>query len=225
MILRDHCGGTVLWFFVLCLIFSVQSDVLADDSVHHLDQVIQHWIYKTPNLIDDAVFVSEKDTRLVVAKRVTQGWSIVVAGLKDIVGDFVLNNRTLGNLGDDYTVVYTYGFWFSYGIGFGFPLLLGLPEETKGCGRQNFLQTLYEYELQDGVAGLKNRGASTNDISSIITEFEAVVGTRMNCLSGEENVESLKALNAVRNLIAAMYARIGDGSKRKRSINNNKIVK
>ena len=56
----------------------------------------------------------------------------MVAGLKDIVGDFVLNNRTLGNLGDDYTVVYTYGFWFSYGIGFGFPLLLGLPEETKG---------------------------------------------------------------------------------------------
>ena len=87
------------------------------------------------------------------------------------------------------------------------------------------MQTLYEYELQDGVAGLKNRGASTNDISSIVTEFEAVVGTRMNCLSGEENVESLKALNAVRNLIAAMYARIGDGSKRKRSINNNKIVK
>ena len=63
---------------------------------------------------------------------------------------------------------------------------------TKGCGRQSFLQTLNEYELQNGVAGLKSRGASANDISSIITEFEAVVGTRMNCLSGEENIESLK---------------------------------
>ena len=54
------------------LIFCCFFFFSADDSVHHLDQVIQHWIYKVPNLIDDAVFVSEKDTRLVVAKRVTQ---------------------------------------------------------------------------------------------------------------------------------------------------------
>ena len=44
----------------------------ADDPRAYLDQVIAHWIYKIPFLIDDSVTVSEKDLRLAVAKRVTQ---------------------------------------------------------------------------------------------------------------------------------------------------------
>jgi len=220
MILRKYCGSTVLWFFLVCLSLCVHSDVLADDSAHHLDQIIDHWIYKIPNLIDDSVFQSEKDLRLTVAKRVTQGWSIVLASWKDILSDYVENERTLGNLGDDYTVVYNYGFLFAYGIGFGYPLLLSLPEETKSCGRQDFLRTLYEYELQNGVQGLLARGASNSDVVSILTEFETIVATRLNCLSNDENIESLKALNAVKNLIAAMNARSSITTARLANTNN-----
>ena len=111
-------------------------------------------------------------------------------------------------MGDDYKVVYNYGFLFTYGIGFGYPLLLGLPSDSKDCGRQEFLRTLYEYELQNGVNGLLHRGASASEVSSIVTEFENIVSTKLFCLSGDENIESLKALNGIQNLIAAMRARI-----------------
>ena len=46
------------------------------------------------------------------------------------------------------SVIYNYGFLFTYGIGFGFPLLLGLPDEKKSCGRHEFLNTLAQYDLQ-----------------------------------------------------------------------------
>ena len=151
---------------------------------------------------------------------IIQGWSIVLASWKDILSDYVENERTLGNLGDDYTVVYNYGFLFAYGIGFGYPLLLSLPEETKSCGRQDFLRTLYEYELQNGVQGLLARGASNSDVVSILTEFETIVATRLNCLSNDENIESLKALNAVKNLIAAMNARSSITTARLANTNN-----
>ena len=43
-----------------------------DSPVHHLDSIIDHWIYKTPGLIDNAVEVSNKDNSFTVAKRVSQ---------------------------------------------------------------------------------------------------------------------------------------------------------
>lgn len=42
------------------------------DPKSYLDQVIQHWIYKIPFLIDESVDQSEKDLKLEVAKKVTQ---------------------------------------------------------------------------------------------------------------------------------------------------------
>ena len=81
------------------------------------------------------------------------------------------NNRTLGNLGD-VTVVYNYGFLFTYGIGFGFPLLLGLPEDKKSCGRDDFVNTIAQYDLQGGVTPLLDRYASPTDIQSLLIEFE-----------------------------------------------------
>lgn len=42
------------------------------DPASYLDQVIQHWIFKIPFLIDESVEKSEKDLRFTVAKKVTQ---------------------------------------------------------------------------------------------------------------------------------------------------------
>ena len=117
------------------------------------------------------------------------------------------NGRTLGNLGD-MSVVYNYGFLFTYGIGFGFPLLLGLPEEKKSCNRFDFLDTLAEYELDRGVAPLLARGASPSDIQSILSEFELVVGTKLSCIDSTENSQSQIVSNSVRNLLAAMIGRL-----------------
>jgi len=214
MILR-HCFGLVLVSLAFLASFSncefldriKRDESYQSDPKTYLDQVIGHWLYKIPILIDESVAQSEKDLTLEVAKKVTQGWSIVIASWKDILSDYVENNRTLGNLGD-MTVVYNYGFLFTYGIGFGFPLLLGLPDDTKSCGRGDFQKVLYEYELQEGVTPLLHRGASVSAVQSVLTEFENIVATKLSCIDSSENVQSQIVANAVANLLAAMNARL-----------------
>jgi len=197
----------------------LKRDYQNDDPKAYLDQVISYWIHRIPTLIDIAVAQSEKDLKLTVAKRVTQGWSIVLASWKDILSDYVANDRTLGNLGD-MTVVYNYGFLFTYGIGFGFPLLLGLPDDKKSCGRDDFLNTLAQYDLQGGVAPLLHHYASLANIQSILAEFELVIGTKLSCIDSAENIESQAVINAVTNLIASMAARLGLESQNRRSLDH-----
>jgi len=72
------------------------------------------------------------------------GWSIVIGSWFDIYSDFVINNRSLGNFGP-IVKPYNYGFLGFYGIGFGFPLLLGLPDDNLECGADDFAETLQEY--------------------------------------------------------------------------------
>jgi len=221
MILRTNHGGLVL-FFIACLTWIAHTEVIDDDGSDmpqrfkrdyqddpkdYLDKVIEHWIYKIPVLIDIAVAESEKDLKLTVAKRVTQGWSIVVGSWKDILSDYVANDRTLGNLGD-MSVIYNYGFLFTYGIGFGFPLLLGLPDEKKSCGRHEFLNTLAQYDLQKGLTPLLYRGAALADIESLLIEFQLIIGTKLSCIDSSENLDSLIVTNAVSSLITAMFSRL-----------------
>ena len=123
------------------------------------------------------------------------------------MSDYVANERTLGNMGD-MTVVYNYGFLGCYGVGFGFPLLLGLPSDTKSCGREDFLAALEEYQLKKGISGLIYKGASATDARSILTEFERIISTKLSCIDNSENIESRVASNAISNLIAAMNARL-----------------
>jgi len=233
MILR-HLSGLVLLFIAFfttvahtnvldgdeaSVLQRLKRDYQNDDPKAYLDQVISYWIHRIPTLIDIAVAQSEKDLKLTVAKRVTQGWSIVLASWKDILSDYVANDRTLGNLGD-MTVVYNYGFLFTYGIGFGFPLLLGLPDDTKSCGRDDFLNTLAQYDLQGGVAPLLHHYASLANIQSILAEFELVIGTKLSCIDSAENIESQAVINAVTNLIASMAARLGLESQNRRSLDH-----
>jgi len=219
MILRHHCGLVLLiiaYFTTVAYTDVLDADDATilkrfkrdyqDDPKAYLDQVINYWIFRIPILIDIAVAQSEKDLTLTVAKRVTQGWSIVIASWKDILSDYVENDRTLGNLGD-MTVVYNYGFLATYGIGFGFPLLLGLPDDKKSCGRDDFVNTLAQYDLQGGISPLLYR-ADLADIQSILIEFELIIGTKLSCIDSAENIESQVVINAVSNLIAAMAARL-----------------
>jgi len=233
MILRHHSGLVLLFiaFFTTVahtdvldgdeatVLQRLKRDYQNDDPKAYLDQVISYWIHRIPTLIDIAVAQSEKDLTLTVAKRVTQGWSIVIASWKDILSDWVENDRTLGNIGD-MTVVYNYGFLFTYGIGFGFPLLLGLPDDTKSCSRDDFLNTLAQYDLQGGIAPLLHHYASLANIQSILAEFELVIGTKLSCIDSAENIESQAVINAVTNLLASMAARLGLESQNRRSLDH-----
>ena len=71
----------------------------------------------------------------------------------------------------------------------------------------DFVDTLKLYDLEDGVDGLYDKGATVSDVSSLLKEFQAIVLSRLNCFDATENVKSLKALNGVKNLIASLNAR------------------
>jgi len=144
----------------------------------------------------------------------------VVASWFDVISDIIINERVPGNLKGDMTVVYNWMFLWNYGVGFGFPLLLGLPDDTKDCGSIQFRETMREYQLDQGLAVLLNRGATVDDLRSVISEFQSVVGTKLFCIDGSENVESQKAVNAISNLIAAMGARL-DAEELAQSENDN----
>jgi len=71
MILRDHCGGTVLWFFVLCLIFSVQSDVLEPS------------ILSTPDILSNEIEVGTENDN-VFRRRSSIVGGDVVSGARNL---------------------------------------------------------------------------------------------------------------------------------------------
>ncbi len=65
----------------------------------------------------------------------------MVGSVVDVFSDLVVNNRTLTNIGGIITV-HRYGFILFYGIGFGFPYLLGIPSPTFSCSSKDYLQAL-----------------------------------------------------------------------------------
>ena len=97
-------------------------------------------------------------------KRASQGWGVCIASAFDIYSDFVTNNRSLGN-------VRSFGFlWRSMYIGagqcvgFGFPLLLGLPAYDLDCTPQDFNDTVEQFNLQNGLQPLFDSGLTTTEI-------------------------------------------------------------
>ena len=121
------------------------------DPKEYLDAKILESMGKLPGLIAAAKQEIEDKLRFTLFKKNTQGWSIVAAGVKDIFGDWV---------GKDYKLqtqsqLYTYGFYFFYGLGFGLPALVGNPSLPPiDCGLENYQTTLDRYGLSYGPVNL-----------------------------------------------------------------------
>ena len=114
------------------------------DARSILDSKIYELQSKIPFLISEAKTDIEEKLRFTLLKKNTQGWSIVAAGIKDIFGDFVNNDYEIKNTGQ----MYTYGFLFFYGLGFGFPLLVDNPDPPPiGCGEENYYRLMDRYGL------------------------------------------------------------------------------
>jgi hypothetical protein len=147
--------------------------------------------------------------RFKVFKRVTQGWSIVVGSWLDLYSDFVINNRSLGNFGSITNVYVSAGKGF-YGVGFGFPLLLDLPEDDLKCDSADFLRTLDKYQLTDGLGRLFASSLSISAIKSIVSEFNIWVKTKLACiLDFEAEIKEAAEIGfALDDLNVAMNLRI-----------------
>ena len=184
------------------------SSTFSDPKSHH-DATIAYLISSLPYRIDSAIEVAEMSQRFKVFKRVTQGWSIVIGSWLDAYSDFVINNRSLGNFGS-MTNIYTYAGKTFYGVGFGFPLLLGLPEDTLKCSADDFLKTLDKYQLTSGLGDLLSSSLSVAAIKSIVSEFNIWVRTKLACiLDFEAEIKEAAAIGfALEELNTAMNLRI-----------------
>ena len=68
------------------------------------------------------------------------------------------------------------------GLGFGLPLLFGLPETVLTCGRQDFEDLIKDYGLERGLQPLLNEGYTKRDLKSIVKEFSLILPAKMRCI-------------------------------------------
>ena len=186
-------------------------DTSSLSSKERIDNQIYYLINEIPNKIETAKAAIEAATSESLLKAQTQGWSIVVASWKEIISDYISNNRTFTNFGGVSTL-YSYGFIFSYGIGFGFPLLLGLPDVELACGTYDFKKLVEQYGLNYGVGSYfpNHNGALGNTLSTRVSEFDLLVHTKLNCIIGREveSIEAAEVLWALDELVSALQVRL-----------------
>ena len=111
-------------------------------------------------------------------------------------------------------VLYSYGFLGTYGVGFGAPLLAGLPDDEVSCGSSDFLKMVSEYGLEYGVSGYLSQsygsGATAAALSSRVGEFDLLVRSAINCVLSQEDSysEAAEVAWALDELITAMNSRL-----------------
>lgn len=159
-----------------------QQGAGATDQAAFIDQMISHLLSLIPLQIQEAVDQSEAEIAFLLLKRRVEGWSIIVGSWNDCIGEWLQNGRTIFNFGGVATI-YNYGFLFFYGLGFGLPLLVGLPEEKLACGVKDFRKVLQEYGMDepDAVARLVDQfGPET--ARSVVSEFDTFLRLRLACV-------------------------------------------
>ena len=195
------------------------------DPKTHLDAQVAYILAALPFQIDLAEETIEKKVKFLVFKKLTWGWAVVVGALFDFYSSFVLNNRTLGNFGDVSTW-WGYGQTGFYGIGFGFPYILGLPEDNLPCHSSDFQETLEQYKLTNGLDDLFATSLPISAIRTIVGEFDSWVRIKIACITDSEGdyVEAAEVSFLLDELIGAMNLRI-DIEEAERESNKKEMAK
>ena len=119
-----------------------------------MDAKIYDLFAKLPGLISSAKLEIEDKLRFTLFKKNTQGWAIVAAGVNDIFGDWIGNDREITTMHQ----LYNYGFLFFYGLGFGLPALVGNPSLPPiDCNVENYQNTVERYGLSYGPTTLASQ--------------------------------------------------------------------
>lgn len=195
-----------------------KREVYASGSAQErLDALIYHLLQDIPIRLATAQRAIDAKVGRSNFLRRTQGWAIIFASYKDIYSDWVINDRSKNDLMSDNIqaeVMYKYGFLFFYGIGFGAPLLVGLPEDKLDCSSLEFPKLVERYGLSYGVdqqlASGYGSDAHARDISSRINEFDLLVRLEFDCILGktDDYIEAQEAEFAINELITALNARV-----------------
>ena len=116
-----------------------------------MDSKIKELKKSIPNIITTARNSLKEKLKFTRLKTNSQGWSIVAAGIIDVYGDFVSNEQQI----KDILQIYTYGYLFFYGLGFGLPLVVSSPApNTYNCDKNNYYVLLENYGMNYDTADL-----------------------------------------------------------------------
>jgi len=179
------------------------------DPKLQLDAQISYILAILPFHLDLAEETIEKKVKFLVFNKLTWGWAVVIGGLLEFYSDFALNERDKGNIG-------TIGTWWGYGttgfyaIGFGFPYILGLEEDNLPCHSTDFLETLDQYKIKNGLDELFASQLPFSTIRAIVGEFDSWVRLKVACITDFEGsyVEAADVLFLLDELSTAMNLRI-----------------
>lgn len=160
---------------------SGQDPKLLREAEEYLDEKIAELLEELPETIDHAIEKVEHSLQVKIMKRTIQGWAVVFGHLKEVYSEYVTYNRSLGNMGQ-MTTLYEYCRLSFYGVGFGFPILLGLPDSKLDCGSKDFKEVLDEYYLTNGLDFLLSQGLPIEAVSSIVGEFDIMLRLRLECI-------------------------------------------
>ena len=199
---------------VASLTLDERMDWAAENPKGYLNWEIQQHLLEIPRMIDTAVEKSEEDLTSFVIQRKSQGWAIITASWADVYSRYFSNDQTLYKLykkaieEGNFETLSSYGFFYSYGLGFGLPLIIGLPETVLTCGRQDFEDLIEDYGLERGLQPLLNEGYTARDLKSIVKEFSIILPVKLRCLDEYKNLESMKVQNSFKEFVSAMTSRL-----------------
>jgi hypothetical protein len=214
---------TNLHFFIVCISANCDNTQLVKnhssltrpkrqiktDPKTQLDAQIAYLLSVLPFQLDLAEETIEKKLKFLVINKLSWGWSIVIGAIFDFTSDVIINNRTLGNLGGISTWG-GYGVSGFYAIGFGFPYILGLEVYNLPCHSSDFLDTLAQYKLSNGLDELFATSLPISSIRAIVGEFDAWVRIKIGCITDYDGsyIEVAEVSFLLDELIAAMNLRI-----------------
>lgn len=211
-----------------------RRDASHTSAKERLDNQIYYLINELPDKIEAAKAAVENDIQVSNLLSLSQGYAILTASQLDILEDVVNNNRTFTNFagtmeseglvgspgagsiivsdGAIADVLYDYGFLGLFGLGFGLPLVLGLPDYILGCDSSDFNSLVETYGLSHGVGSYlpAHDDSLTASLASRVAEFELLSATKISCILGAEDdsLEAAEVAWALEELTTALNLRL-----------------
>jgi len=145
-------------------------------AIDKLNNQLKYLISSVEASIDPVIASVKADCEQSRFQTQTYGWALLTGAGLDIAADYVGNSRQPQDILTE-NLVYPYGYYAAYGIGFGAPYLLPtyIGSCSFDCSSRDFSNVVNTYGFRQGVAGL-NIGASK------MTNFGMDAKQALSCL-------------------------------------------
>jgi len=129
-------------------------------AIDKLNNQFKYLISVVEGSVDPVIASIKDDCQQSRFQTQTYGWALLTGAGLDIAADYVGESRQPQDIITE-NLIYPYGYFAGYGIGFGAPYLLPtyIGSCSFDCSSRDFASVVNKYGFRQGVAGL-NIGAS-----------------------------------------------------------------